>query len=236
MGAQERYTSKTYQEHVPDWHVSESAWKARHILKMLEKHRLAPQTICEIGCGAGEVLRVLEQRLPTECQFIGYDISPTAMELAATRANERLRFVQGDLTKALDEALQSFDLVLVLDVVEHLEDYFSFLRALQPLGKRTIFHFPLDLSAQTIIRPNGLLNTRQAYGHLHYFTKEIILKLLDETGYTVLDWAYTPESLEQPTHELRRNLVRLPRRILYSLNHDLAARMLGGFRFIVLAR
>ena len=203
---------------------------------MLRKHRLAPQTICEIGCGAGEVLRVLEQRLPTECQLVGYDISPTAMELAATRANERLRFVQGDLTQALREAPQPYDLVLVLDVVEHLEDYFSFLRALRPLGKRTIFHFPLDLSAQTIIRPNGLLNTRQTYGHLHYFTKEIILKLLEETGYTVLDWAYTPESLEQPTRELRRNLARLPRRILYSLNHDLAAHMLGGFRFIVLAR
>ncbi len=83
MGEQGLYTGKTYQEHVPDWHVSESAWKARHILKMLGKHRMSPQTICEIGCGAGEALRVLEQRIPPACQFVGYDISPTAMERAA---------------------------------------------------------------------------------------------------------------------------------------------------------
>lgn len=236
MCAQNIYTSGAYQGRVADWHVSESAWKARHILDMLRKHQLTPRRICEIGSGAGEVLRQLQLHMPSDCQFVGYDIAPQAIALAVPRANERLRFIQGDIAQAQRDVSQPYDLTLALDVVEHLEDYFSFLRALRPLGERTIFHFPLDLSAQLVIRPGGLLYTRAAYGHLHYFTKEIILKTLEETGYTVLDWAYTPESLEQPTTDLRRNLVRLPRRIAYSLNQDFAARLLGGFRFIVLAR
>jgi len=235
VGPQDLYTSGEYETLAADWHVSESAWKARHILAMLRKHRIQPQSICEIGCGAGEVLRQLELALPPSCEFVGYDVAPRAIALAQPRANERLRFILGDLAQAVHEAPGPYDLTLTLDVVEHLEDYFSFLRALRPLGTHVIFHFPLDLSAQSIVRPSGLLATRRAYGHLHYFTKEVILKLLEETGYTVLDWAYTPESLEQPSTELRRSLVRLPRRVAYAINHDLAARLLGGFRFIVLA-
>ena len=236
MDTQDLYTSSEYAALAPDWHVSESAWKARHIVAMLRKHQIEPQSICEIGCGAGEVLRQLQLSLSPTCAFVGYDIAPRAIELAAPRANERLRFVLGDLEQAKRDAARPHDLTLALDVVEHLEDYFSFLRALRPLGKRVIFHFPLDLSAQTVLRPDGLLATRRAYGHLHYFTKEVILKLLQETGYTVLDWAYTPESLEQPSTELRRSLARLPRQVVYAINHDLAAHLLGGFRFIVLAQ
>ena len=72
----------------------------------------------------------------------------------------------------------SYDMLLVLDVLEHLEDYFAFLRSLKARGTYKVFFFPLDLSVQTVIRPHGLLHTRDAYAHLHYFTKETLVRAL----------------------------------------------------------
>ncbi len=233
MPGVERYLDGSYASHVPDWHVGESPWKARHALAMLRKNGLALESVCEVGCGAGEALRLIQEGLPASCQLTGYDISPQAIELARTRENARLRFVQGDVTAL---AGQRFDLTLVLDVVEHLEDYFTFLRALRPLGTHALFMFPLDLSAQSILRPGGLLYTRREYGHLHYFTKEVILALLAETGYEVVDWEYALESVEQSTNAPRRRVLSLPRRIAYALNRDVAAHLLGGSRFLALAR
>src|SRR5579859_2700572 len=80
------YTDGTYLRNNPAWHADDSAWKAGHIAAMLERHALAPATVCEVGCGAGEVLRALATRLDASTRFIGYEISPDAFALCASKA------------------------------------------------------------------------------------------------------------------------------------------------------
>ncbi len=63
----------------PAWHVEESVWKARQILCMLRQNGVAPKTVCDVGCGAGEVLKQLKENLDTGCDFLGSDISPQAI-------------------------------------------------------------------------------------------------------------------------------------------------------------
>lgn len=231
--AQDLYTSGDYLDLVPSWHVEESAGKAREILGLLDRAHLAPHSIGDIGCGAGEVLRQLQLYLPRDCDLVGYDIAPQAIALARGRENQHLHFTLGDL---LAEPSAHYDLLLALDVVEHLEDYFAFLRALRAHAEYTIFFFPLELSAQTVIRPHGLLHTRDAYGHLHHFTKELALRTLADTGYTVLDAVYTADALNLPTRLVGRNLLKLPRKLLFALHHDFAVHLLGGYRLLVLAK
>jgi len=214
------------------WHVEESAWKARQVDQMLVRNHLSPTTICEVGCGAGEVLKSLQTLLPSDATFRGYDISPQALELARSRANERLEF---KLAEIGGEDCY-FDLLLVLDVIEHLEDYFSFLASIRSKGTYKIFHFPLDLSVQTVIRRNGLLKVRTHYGHLHYFTKEIALRALEDARYQVVDYFYTARATELPTRQLPRKLLNLPRRLLFAIHRDLAVKLLGGWSLLVLAR
>jgi 2-polyprenyl-3-methyl-5-hydroxy-6-metoxy-1,4-benzoquinol methylase len=168
--AEARYTSGTYLEKNPLWHTEESPWKAEQVTRMLNRQAIAPTTICEVGCGAGEVLKQLQQRLTDDCDFLGCDVSPQAIELCRSRANEKLHFLLGDVTKISD---RFFDLILVLDVIEHLEDYFSFLRSIKEPALYKIFQIPLDLSVQTILRATPLLNDRQRYGHIHFFCKEV---------------------------------------------------------------
>jgi cyclopropane fatty-acyl-phospholipid synthase-like methyltransferase len=230
---EELYTSGVYLEKNPTWHVEESPWKVRHIIPMMKRHHLIPHTVCEVGCGAGEVLKQLQEKIDPSCSFWGYEISPQAFELSKSRANERLHFKLADFTQEQDVF---FDLLLVLDVIEHLEDYFSFLRAIRPKGDYKILHIPLDLSVQTILRRNGLPKVREAYGHIHYFTKDIALQALKDVGYEVLDYCYTARAIEQSTHEIPRHLMKLPRKLLYTIHEELAARILGGWSLLVLAK
>ena len=227
------YISGEYLKRNPHWHVGESPWKAKHILRMLRKNSLSPEFICDVGCGAGEVLKQLQDQLGGSCRFVGYDISSDALELSQTRANETLEFKLADI---LLEDSPRFDLLLLLDVLEHLEDYFTLLRGIKDRAEYKIFHIPLDLSVQTVLRRSGLTKVRDSYGHLHYFNKEIALRLLSELDYHVIDYYYTARAIEQPTRELIRNLLKLPRKLLFAIHQDLAASILGGWSLLVLAK
>jgi SAM-dependent methyltransferase len=225
------YMDGTYHERNPLWHLEESPWKAKLILRMLDQSQLAPTSMCDVGCGAGEVLRLLQENLGRDCVFWGYDVSPQAYALCQPRANERLRFKLGDIRQEDCH----FDVVLLLDVIEHLEDYFSFLRAVKSKGQYKILHIPLDVSVQTVFRRYGLLKRRDLHAHLHYFTKDTALRTLEDLGYEVLDYFYTPRSIELGTG-LTQKLVNFPRRLLFAVHQDLAVRLLGGYSLLVLAK
>jgi len=230
--AQNVYVNGEHLERNPDWHVYASGWKARHVLQMLRRHPLSEHTVGEVGCGAGEVLRQLQLEMDPHCVFSGYDISPQAIELARSRENQRLHFKLADIFQEPDAY---FDLLLILDVVEHVEDYFSFLRSLKPLARDKIFNFPLDLSVQALLRRDGLMMRRRTYGHLHYFTRDLVLQSLAGEGYDVVDWFYAPFGTDFPMGAKGR-IIRWPRMLFSAISEDLAARLLGGFSLFVLAR
>src|SRR5579872_620640 len=142
----------------PTWYVEESPFKVKQIMRMVRRHDLRPKTVCEAGCGAGEVLRLLQEQMEPGCRFVGYEISPQAFELSRTRQNDGLQFRLGDIAQ---DSKSFFDLMLVLDVVEHLEDYYGFLNAIRGRSVHKIFHFPLDLSVQAVARGRGLLKRRE---------------------------------------------------------------------------
>jgi SAM-dependent methyltransferase len=226
------YTDGTYLEKNPDWHTDESPFKASQILRMLQKNRVQPKTIAEVGCGAGEVLKLLQEQMDRECRFAGYDISPQAMELCKSRANERLQFKLADISQEKDAF---FEIILVLDVIEHVEDYFGFLRGIRPKSDLKIFHFPLDVSVQAVLRKRGLLKRRELYGHLHYFTKETALATVKETGYEIVNYFYTPRCIELAKGKIQK-IARVPRIICFSIHEDLTVRILGGYSLLVLAK
>jgi 2-polyprenyl-3-methyl-5-hydroxy-6-metoxy-1,4-benzoquinol methylase len=114
------YETGEYLEKNPSWHVEDSSWKAGQVLRMLALNGIHPSNICDVGCGAGAVLEHLQKACSPTIDFYGYEVSPQAFRLCQTRANERLHFVLGDI---LDSkiGLSAFDLLLLMDVVEHVE-------------------------------------------------------------------------------------------------------------------
>lgn len=227
------YQSGEYLEKNPRWHAADSPWKAAQILKMIRRQNLNPATVCEVGCGAGEILNRLHAELPA-ANFFGYEVSPQAYEICSAKTKERLQFRLGDLL----ETEARFDLLLCIDVFEHVPDYLSFLERLRGRASRFIFHIPLDLSALSLLRPARLMKTRYGVGHLHMFTAETALAVLKDTGYETLDSFFTAGGLELEKNQkrLRTVLANLPRRVLGKFSPRLAARILGGYSLLVFAK
>jgi hypothetical protein len=227
------YTTGKYLESNPGWHVGDSPWKVEQILKMLGKHNLHPGAVCEIGCGAGEIISRLHGEL-NRAQCFGYEISPQAFELCSTKQKEGLRFVLGDLL----ETDEKFDLLLCIDVFEHVPNYLSFLERLRRHAENFVFHIPLDLSLLSILRPTRLEQVRYGVGHLHTFTQESALSVLKDTGYEIRDSFLTAGGMELAKNQrrFRTVLANLPRRLIGSFSQRLAARLLGGYSLLVLAK
>jgi len=227
------YKQGSYLEQNPDWHVEDSAWKARQVASMLSRNKLSPQRVCDVGCGAGEVLVELARMLDPGTVFTGYDISPQAIQLAGTRSDAHLSFILGDITVL---PTPRFDLLLALDVIEHVENPFDFLRSLKPHADLAIFHIPLDMTAQAVARNLIIGTCREPFGHLHYFQKETALATLADADYEVIDWLYTPSSFAHAPEGSRARLIQGFRRALFNATPDLTQRLLGGWSLLALAR
>jgi cyclopropane fatty-acyl-phospholipid synthase-like methyltransferase len=226
------YNDGTYLRNNPDWHADDSAWKADHIAAMLARHGVVASTVCEIGCGAGQILRCLSRRLDPGTRFVGYDISPAALALCARETTERVDFRLGSLL----DTQEHFDVVMAIDVFEHVEDYFGFLRALRRRGDYKVFHVPLELSAQQVMRARPLIEARRSVGHIHHFSKETALATLADCGYEVIDHCYTSGRTELGGLGWKAGLLKWPRELMFRVSADAAARVLGGYSLLVLAR
>lgn len=158
------YRDGSYLANNPSWHEEDSPWKARQIIRLLEANRLKPSTICEIGCGAGGILTSMAREMSPTTRFKGYEISPDAFALCASK---RASNVQFSLTDLLAEDAEHFDVALAIDVFEHVEDYFGFLRKLKPRATYKVFHIPLDMSVLWTLLKWPIVNGRNRVGLLH---------------------------------------------------------------------
>ena len=228
VGVSQRYLNGSYLSVNPDWHDRDGQWKASQIIEILRRNNLDPPSICDIGCGTGAVLRRLGQTYPS-AELYGYE--PGIAQIRATDP------VSGPPISNIDPRTRDrrWDLLLMVDVVEHVEDYLGFLRSHSHLASNFVVHLPLDLSVQSVLRSRPLLYARQTVGHLHYFTRETGLATLHDAGYRVVDCFLTPGGLESPSLTKKQKLASLPRRVMYHINGELAARVLGGFSLLILA-
>ena len=227
------YEDGTYLDNNPAWHEEDSPWKAKQIRNIIEKNALNPKKICEIGCGSGEILNQLSERYADGKEFFGYEISPQAFELCNKKSKTNLIFKLSDL---FEDNVEYFDIVMAIDVFEHVEDYFGFLKKLKVRAEYKIFHIPLALSVQTVLRSSPIIKGRKSVGHIHYFTKETALETLKDTGYEIIDYFYTGGSSELPNRGWKANLLRIPRKLAFLINKDFTVRLLGGYSLLVLAK
>lgn len=231
MSFERRYLSGEYSTSHPSFHVEDSAWKAEQIAKMADAHGLRPKTVTEVGCGGGEILTQLQKRWPSVEHFYGYEISPQGYELCLQRQNDKLSFYNVDFFQSGSH----YALLLLIDVFEHVADYLTFLQNLRNYADHFIFHIPLDMNVQMVMRSEPQLRVRQQVGHLHYFSKDTALATLYDTGYAVIDWFYTPTGVDRPK-STKAKFARLPRKIMAQFSLEYTARLLGGYSLLVYAR
>lgn len=222
------YTDGTYLRLTRgEWGRANGPLKAGWILRMLKMHpEIYVHRICEIGCGVGAILHELRSKLPSS-ELRGYEISPQAHELSLSFADARCQFICGS---AFDDN-EKFDLVLALDVAEHVEDCFAFLRQTREKGRFQIYHIPIEAHVSAILRGSNAWDT---VGHIHLFTLETAIRTLQHTGHRIIDSFVTDGILKSPYRNLKSRIANVARAPLGIINKKLAARLLGGYSLLVL--
>ena len=90
--------------------------RRRHVFQLLERCRFA--SLLDVGCGNGELLRLVDERWPGR-RLAGADLSSNVVE-QNQRALPRMSFVVANVEK--DPLPPGFDVVVATEVIEHLDD------------------------------------------------------------------------------------------------------------------
>lgn len=230
------YENGQYLEKTGSWHSEDSPWKARQIISILEKNAIQASSIGEVGCGAGGVLSQLSgfEQLQS-VKFSGYDISPQAISLAGKYSSDRVGFHCNNMLN--EDNTDYFDILLAIDVLEHVPDYMDFLESCRKKAKYKIYHIPLDIHVSSVLR-NSFARGRYSIGHLHYFVADTALDTLRDTGHEIVDYIYTDAAfgLFRQHPSFRKAMANIPRWVISRFSVSLAARLLGGYSLLVLTR
>jgi len=224
------YNNEEYLSNNPDWHQKDSPYKFSLIQEIFKRNNIIFDNCADIGCGAGYVTELLAKNY-LESKFVGFDHSADAKIFWKKRTKlKNLIYTNRDIKKYEKE----FDLIICLDVFEHVEDYFGFLKELKTSSNRFIFNIPLDMSVMKIVT-NGIKLAREEVGHLHYFNEYTALETLKDCGYIIKDSFLSPSFLSILPRN-RRQLAVLPFRLLtLAFGKSFGARVFGGQSLVVYA-
>lgn len=228
------YTGDAYVQNNPLWNDDDSAWKAGQIDSLLKANGISPQSVIEVGCGAGGILHKLEELQPGIDWLKGFDISPHAILLASKRETAKLKFYETDF---LTHPIKRSQLLLIIDVIEHVDDFYGFLNKIGAWSEYFVFHIPLDLSVRNLLKPHTIKIGRTKIGHIHYFTKDTAEWALHDTGFEIIDFVYTkPMTDTRPAKNFKQLVKKTLRNISFSLMKSWSVRMWGGYSILVLAK
>jgi SAM-dependent methyltransferase len=226
------YNDNTYLSKNPTWHEEDAPFKTGKIIKLLDRNSISFKTISEIGCGSGEILIQLESKLPDVTNFFGFDISKDAINIAKKKETNKIKFEIKDISNKSENCF--YDLQLVIDVIEHLDNYFNFLTGIVTKSQYTIFHIPLDMCIWSLFREKILIESKDRVGHIHNFTEDFIMNILSDYGFEILDKIYTEPIFKETSN--KQKFVNFIRRFLFKINKKFCTKTLGGYSILLLTK
>lgn len=230
------YTTGDYLQATQTWHAEDSLWKAEQIMQIISKNGLQPRKIAEIGCGAGQILGELsKQAYLKTSKFRGYDISPQAIQLCENAESNNIKFFCQDILA--EDGSEHFDILLVIDVFEHIPDYMGFIEKCRHKADYKIYHIPLDIHVSSVLR-NAFIRNRYSIGHIQYFTAASAIATLRDTGHEVVDFFYTNGAfgLFKQHPSIKKAIANGPRWLFSKFSTAFTARVFGGYSLLVLTK
>jgi 2-polyprenyl-3-methyl-5-hydroxy-6-metoxy-1,4-benzoquinol methylase len=150
------------------------------------------KSILEFGCGEAPLGAALKAR--QKCRVVGIEIDPRAAAIAKKRIDD---VYCGDAREIVALIREKFDWIIGGDIVEHLDEPWSFLADLRKVcapGGHLLLSIPNVANAAVV---SDLIRGRFDYvymgltcvGHLRFFTKRTIEEMLTIAGWTVAEIA-----------------------------------------------
>jgi SAM-dependent methyltransferase len=229
---EQHYSEGEYWRAWPDLGEAQADFKVKYAATLIDRQRVRPALVLEIGCGPGRAASLFNVKYG--CTVDAFDLNEAIVAYAREKyGSENVKFHIGEPK----QISKPYDLGVLFDVFEHVEDYMSFLRRIRPMAKHWVFHIPLDMNVLSVLR-GAYMGARKSLGHLHYFSAESARATLADTGYTIVDQMLTPAWRDREgvnwTWKLR--LAFLPRWALSQVSDEFAAKLLGGYSLMVLTK
>lgn len=172
-------------------------FKLPHLLGLLPDPQ-ALSSVLEIGCATGELIAAVPVR--AGARKVGMDISAANIAVARERHPD-VEFRCGDFRTG---AAETFDAVILSDVLEHVPDDAAFLRDAAALGRVVLVNLPLE---DNWLNRNRRYGPDDVSGHLRRYALADGLALVERAGLEVLGqtqvWIH-----ETPAEAARRELRR----------------------------
>lgn len=156
--------------------------------------RISPEArnVLEFGCGEAPLGAALKTR--QKCRVVGIELDPRAAAIARKRIDD---VYCGDAREIVAILADRFDWIIGGDIVEHLDEPWSFLADLRRVstpGGHLLLSIPNVANAAVIA---DLLRGRFDYvymgltcvGHLRFFTRRSIEEMLTIAGWTIVEIA-----------------------------------------------
>jgi ubiquinone/menaquinone biosynthesis C-methylase UbiE len=110
-------------------------WIVNPLLREIKKLK-RPSSILEIGCGTGNYIIEICERLPCNI-YKGFDLSEEMLKAAKSRT-DKIEFKQGDADSEFPYSADSCEVAFAVDVIHHIVNYNVFFkecrRVLRPKG------------------------------------------------------------------------------------------------------
>lgn len=175
-------------EYVHRW----SSLRGQTRFDLLERIGTDATRILEFGCGEAPLGEALKKR--QKCRVVGIELDAAAAAIAKKRIDDVYR---GDVREIVALLHEQFDWIIGGDIVEHLDEPWSFLAELRRVaapGGHLLLSLPNLANASLV---SDLIRGRFDYvymgltcvGHLRFFTRQSLADMLTIAGWTVVEIA-----------------------------------------------
>lgn len=172
------FNEQTYIEHNPTLGYEDVAYKFSYIQKLLDELKFNHEeiSILDVGGGGGFLGKVIVEYLMSKgykVKFYALDVSLKMLEVQ--KSNNP--YITDVFNCYLDELKMDvpFDLLLMIDVIEHIPDKDAASRKIQQICNYALYNIPTEVNVMALLKNIYMKNNyykmqRDSLGHLHFFT------------------------------------------------------------------
>jgi SAM-dependent methyltransferase len=209
-----------------------------HINLNKVKDNTTPYSILDIGCGDGRFLELCKNK---GINVFGIELNKTAVDICRKKGLDNIH------VKDIEDIEDSFDIITLFDVAEHLDDLKGFFKKIHnrlKVGGIVYIETPrksmLDIYIHVLGFISPIKNNRINRDHLQLFTNKSLNILLATTGFNVisvekkqsLSWA----NKKQYVHNLGIKSDIIASFLTKIANIFISLKLLGNNKAIVIAQ
>jgi hypothetical protein len=168
------YNDGTYLKNNPDAHVADSFFKFGQMLPLLEKVPTPDRTFSIRAGVVGHLVSLYFHHRGVDVRTTAADISTGMLDLQKVNNPFVTEIIVGDTVAAFAGGAR-YDLVLAIDVFEHMPDYRPALEAIRNGSTWLVCNMPIERNLFDLLR-NIYMKDRyyseqtRSIGHLHFFS------------------------------------------------------------------